>query len=85
MVAGVGRAFVERHHDICADGALDVDRLLGREEMLGAVDVGSEGDALFGDFPFIGQGVHLIAAGIGEDGAVPVDELVQAAGTFEDG
>ena len=38
-----------------------------------------EGDALLLDLPQGGQGEDLEAAGVREDGAVPADELVEAA------
>ena len=89
-LAGVGkvsrpwRALVESHHDVRADGALDVHHLLGREEMLAAVDVGAELAALFREFANAREGKHLEAAAVGEHGAVETVELMQAAGFLND-
>ena len=74
--------FVESHHDVSADGALDVHHLLGREEMLAAVDVGAELATLFREFANAREGKHLKAAAVGEHGAVETVELMQAAGLF---
>ena len=41
--------------------------------------MGVEADALFLYLPQLGQGEYLEAAAVGEDGAIPVHELVQAA------
>ena len=51
--------------------------LLGTHEDPPSVDVGGEGDALLLDVPQGGQGEHLEAPGVGEDGAVPGHHLVE--------
>ena len=43
------RALVEDERDVGAERGLDLHRALRREELLGAVDVGAEADALLGD------------------------------------
>ena len=43
-----------------------------------------EGDALFGDFAQGGEGEDLEAAAVGEDGAAPTLEGVEAAETLHD-
>jgi hypothetical protein len=48
-------AFVERHRDVGAEQALDLDRALGREQMHAAVQMRAEGDALFVDLAQRGQ------------------------------
>ena len=63
---------------------LDAHRLLGRQEQLVAVDRRGELDAFLGDLAQRAQREHLEAAGVGEDGAVPGHELVQAAEGFND-
>lgn len=76
---GVGRAFVEDHHDVAAEGQLGVDGG-GRGEFVGvSVEVGLEGDAFFGNFPQGGQAEDLEATRVGEDGTGPVHEFVEAA------
>jgi hypothetical protein len=75
----VGRAFVELHDDVGIEHALDLHRDLRREEQAVAVDGRGEVHALFGDLAHLAQRKHLEAAGVGQDGLVPADELVQAA------
>ncbi len=76
---GIGRAFVEHHLDVGAEGELNVDRTFGRKRMRRAVDVRAEGDALLRDLAERPQRHDLVAAGIGEDRAVPAHEFVEAA------
>jgi hypothetical protein len=78
-VLGGGRALVEGHDDVGAERLLDVDGALGGEEQVAPVQVGLEGGALLGDFALLRQAEHLEAAAVGEHGAVPGDEAVQAA------
>ncbi len=73
------RAFVERHHDVAAQHALDFHAALGRKHVLGTVDVAAELDPLLGELAQFGQAHHLVAATVGQDGPLPVHELVQAA------
>ncbi len=47
--------------------------------MLGTVEVRAKTHAVVGDFAEIGEAENLIAAGIGEDGAAPGHEGMQAA------
>src|SRR5260370_7502185 len=47
--------------------------------MLRTVEMGTETHALIGHFSQFGKAEDLVAAGIGEDGARPGHELVQAA------
>ncbi len=58
---------------------LDIDGALGRQTMGGAVDVGLELRAVFGDPPPFGEAEHLIAAAVGQDGTVPPDESMEAS------
>ena len=78
--AGVRRAFVERHHDVGAEVALDAHGLDRAEEMPRAVDVRGELDAVRLDLAERGEAEDLESAAVGQDGVVPVLELVQAAG-----
>ena len=43
-------ALVEGHDDVGAEGDLDVDGVLGREEVFGAIEVGAELHACRSDF-----------------------------------
>jgi hypothetical protein len=76
---GVLGALVEGHDDVCAESDLDVDGVLGGEEMRAAVEVGAELNAVGGDFAEGVKGEDLKAAGVSEDGARPTDEAMQAA------
>jgi hypothetical protein len=87
LTAGLGvlvggrvlHALVEGHGDVAAEVGLDAHGLLGAHEDPVPVDVGGEGDALLPDLPQRRQGEHLEPAGVREDGAVPVHELVEPA------
>ena len=76
-LGGVGRAVVEAHHDVRAEGLLDLDGPLGAQEMPRAVDVGLEVDPLLRDPPQGAQAEDLEPAAVGEDGPVPVHEPVK--------
>ena len=58
---------------------MDVDGAFRGEQVPGAVDVGLEGDAVFGNARQIAQAEDLEAAAVGEDGQAPAHECVQAA------
>ena len=76
---GIWRALVEHHLDVGAEQALHTNSALRRQLDGGAVDVGLEGDAALVDAAELGQRHDLIAAGVGEDGLLPMHEFVQAA------
>ena len=46
-------ALVESHHDVGADGTLDIDRFLGGEQMLRSVDMAAEPRPLFGQLAVV--------------------------------
>src|SRR5712675_2310900 len=73
------QAFVERHRDIRSEPGLNVDGLLRRQKMRGAVEMRSKLHAVLGDRAPGGEAEHLIAATVGEDGPRPSDERVKAA------
>ena len=73
------RAFIECHHDIAAQQALDFHAALGREHVFRAIDMAAEFDALLGQLAQFGQAHHLVAAAVGQDRALPVHEFMQAA------
>ena len=73
------QALVEHHHDVAAEGELDIDGRLGREHVAVAVEMRLEHHALFRDLAQPAQAEDLEASGIGEDGPRPIHELVQAA------
>ena len=84
LLGGVRRALVELHGDVGAEILLDAHVVLGRPEVLGAVEDGAELDAVVGELERVGEAEDLEAARVGEDGAVPVHERVQAAGVAHD-
>ncbi len=73
------RALVERHRDVAAEQRLDLHRALGREPLLGAVEVRAKGHAVLVDRAPLAQAEDLEAARVGEDRARPGHEAVQAA------
>ena len=73
------RTLVERHENVAAKGELDVHGGFRREGVRIAIEVRSEHHALFGDLSDPRQAEHLESTGIGEDGARPGHEAVQAA------
>ena len=73
------RAFVERHGDVGVEQLLDLDRALGRQPMLRAVDRRAEGDAVGIELAQLAERHHLEAARIGQDRTRPVHEPVQPA------
>jgi len=72
-------ALVEGHGDVGAEGDLHVHGVLGSEEVAAAVQMGAKAHALVADLAQLAQAEDLKAAGIGEHGARPADELVQPA------
>ena len=79
VIAGIGGAHVKGHHDVRAQGVLDVHAHLGRDEAAAAVQVALEGYALLADLADTGEGKDLKPAAVGEDGLGPAHEAVQAA------
>ena len=79
LVGGrVLHALVKGHGDVGAQVGLDAHGLLRPHEDTPAVDVGGEGDSLLRDLPQSGERKDLEAAGVGEDGTVPVHEFVKS-------
>ena len=76
---GVLHALVKGHADVGAQIRLDLHALLRAHKNLPPVDVGGEIHALLLDLPQGGQGKHLEASGIREDGPVPGHEPMQSA------
>ena len=78
-LGGVLGALVEGHADVCAESDLDVHGMFWSEEVAAAVEVGAEVYAFVGDLAQGAERKDLKAARVGEHGAGPTDELVQAA------
>jgi hypothetical protein len=83
-LARIRGAFVEEHGDIGAEDGLDFHALFGAEHHAGAIEVALELHAGLGDFSDFRKGPDLEAAGVGEHGAVPSGEGVEAAEFFDD-
>jgi hypothetical protein len=84
IITGIGRTFIKGHDDVSPDDALDVHRPFRREQVRTAIDVAPEGHALLLDFSVLGQAVHLIPSGIGQDGPVPAHEPMQSSRLLQD-
>ena len=78
LVVGVG-TFVECHDDIRAEIFLNGNGLLRREAMRRTVNVTLEGHAVIVYFTRLRQRENLESTRVGEHGAMPLHELVQAA------
>ena len=78
-IGGILRALVESHADVRAEGDLHVDGMLGSKEVRTPIEVRAEAHAVVGDFAQLAERENLKAAGVGEQGARPTDEFVQAA------
>ena len=76
---GILGALVKSHADVGAEGDLNIDGMLGSKRVRTAVEVGAEADAVIGDFAERVERKDLEAAGVGEQGARPAHEAVQAA------
>ena len=74
-----GSADVELHLYIAVESRLCLDRLFGRYEFRGAVDMGTEAHALFAEPSQRGQREDLKAARIREEVAPPSGKAVEAA------
>ena len=75
----VGGADVEWHEDVGAESELEVDDGFWGEVVFGAVEMGLEGDAFWGDFSHFREGEYLKASGVGENGFFPVDKFVESS------
>ena len=73
----VARTLIQADHDVHPQGLLEAHHGLRGEEMAGAVQMRPEGHALLAHGAQGRQAEDLVAAGVGEDGAVPVHEAVQ--------
>ena len=79
-----GHALVQRHHDVAADGLLRLDAQLGAEQDRPAVEIALEDRARLGHRARMRQRENLEAAGIGQHGALPAHEPMDAAQPPED-
>ena len=71
-------ALVKDHGDIRSEGDLDIDRVLGREEVFAAIEVGAELHAFGRNFAKGAETEDLKAARVGQHGSVPAHESMDA-------
>ena len=81
---GIRQTFVERHRDVGAERALDVDDRLRRQEARRAVEGRAELDAVVAELADLREAEDLEAAGIGQDGAAPSHEAMESAEVAHD-
>ncbi|KAF1007167.1 MAG: hypothetical protein GAK32_02340 [Pseudomonas fluorescens] len=79
FIGRVRCALVKNHHDVGAQVTLNLHRLFRPHEHFGTVHRRSEGHAFFLDLAHGAQAEHLETAGVGEDGALPLHEVMQVA------
>jgi hypothetical protein len=72
-------ALVEGHDYVGAESDLNVDGVLGSEEVRAAVEVRAELDAIVSNFAERAKREDLEAAGVSKEGARPTHEFVKAA------
>ena len=75
----VFHALIEGHRNVAAEIRLNAHALLRSHEDAPAVEVRGECHALFFDFAQARKGKYLKPAAVGQDRAVPVHKLVEAA------
>src|SRR5215207_831858 len=78
LVVGIG-TFVECHDNVCTEVFLNGYGLLRREAVCRAINMTLKGHAVVIDLARLRQRKDLKAPRIGEHGAVPLHELMQAA------
>jgi len=78
--AGIGRAFIQAHHDVRPDRLLDREGLFRSHEVSRTVDVRLEEDPFRRDLAQLGQAVDLEAAAVGEDRFLPAHEAMKSSG-----
>ena len=84
LLVGVAvfRTLVELHYYVGAEVFFYFNSLFGREQMARAIDMRIEIYPLFLYLVELGEGKYLKSAAVGEDGSIPVHELVQTARLF---
>ena len=84
FVRGRGDALIERHHDVAADRHLRFDAEFRAEENGSTVEIALEDRAFLAHRARMRERENLESAGVGQDGAIPAHEAVNAAGATED-
>ena len=75
----IRQAFVERHRDVGAERALDLHDRLRREKARRAVERRAELDPVVADLADLREAEDLEATGVGQNGATPSHEAMEAA------
>src|SRR3546814_19021210 len=76
-IDAAGRTFVERHHDVAAEQALDFHGSFGGQHVARTVEVASERHPFLALLGQCRQAHHLIPAAVGQDRPVPAHEFVK--------
>ena len=84
FVRRIRNAFVKRHGNVRPQFFLDAHGNFRRQELLRAVDVGPEKDALLRDFPHGAQAEDLKAPAVRQHAPVVIHEAVQSAGSLDE-
>ena len=77
--SGCFDAFIEHHGDVRTERQLNLRGFFGRQQMFGAVEMRAEAHAFRTYFAQIGETEDLVAAGIGQNCAIPRHKFVQTA------
>jgi hypothetical protein len=80
---GVGRALIECHNNVGANGPLNIHYGFGRKKVRTSVDVGLKFDTLLADFTAIFKTVDLKATAIRKHGPCPCAERMKPSGLLE--
>jgi hypothetical protein len=78
-IGGIFRAFVEGHGDVSAEGDLNINGMLGSKRVRTPVEVRAKAHTVFRNLAQRVEREDLESAGVGEQGARPAYEFVQAA------
>ena len=76
VIAGSWGAFVECHHDVCTNTALDIHYPFWREEMFRTIDMTGEIAAFLLQFSNTGKREYLETTAVCQHRTVPADEAV---------
>ena len=78
-IAGIRRTLIKGHDDVSANDALRIHHVFWGEMVARAINMALERDTFLLDFAAVRQRIYLIATTIGQDGALPSIEAMQAA------
>ena len=84
VIGRIRHALVKCHDDVGAKAHLRLHRDFGRQELFRTVDMRAERHAFLGDFAQVAKAEDLESAAVRQDCAIPMHELVQAAGLLDE-